>query len=122
MGVNQQTKSNANGDTVNDSTSNSPQSHDEEKMDSSSSVSADCEPSASVSDSERFERLMLRVAALKKINTSLIEEVFFRDVIGNVQIDSIVPSIIGQDTETSHTVSEASADAVEATKANSEDD
>lgn len=48
-------------------------------------------------DPERFERLMLRVASLKKINPSIIEEVFFRDVIGNVRIDSIVPSIIGSE-------------------------
>lgn len=46
-------------------------------------------------DSERFERLMLRLASLKRINASLVEELFFRDVIGNVQIDSIIPSIIG---------------------------
>lgn len=46
-------------------------------------------------DSERFERLMLRMASLKRINASLVEELFFRDVIGNVQIDSIIPSIIG---------------------------
>jgi hypothetical protein len=46
-------------------------------------------------DSERIERLLLRVSSLKKMNTSIMEELFFNDVIGNVQIDSLIPSIIG---------------------------
>ena len=47
------------------------------------------------SDFERPERLLLKVATLKKINTSIMEELFFNDAIGNVQIDSIIPSILG---------------------------
>ena len=47
------------------------------------------------SDFERPERLLLKVAMLKKINTSVMEELFFNDAIGNVQIDSIIPSILG---------------------------
>jgi hypothetical protein len=46
-------------------------------------------------DFERPERLLLKVATLKKINTSVMEELFFNDAIGNVQIDSIIPSILG---------------------------
>ena len=52
-------------------------------------------------DTERVERLMLRVASLKKMNTGLIEELFFNDVIQNVQIDSLIPSIIGSDVDSS---------------------
>lgn len=48
-------------------------------------------------DSERVERLLLRVSSLKKLNTSIMEELFFNDVIGNVQIDSLIPSIIGSE-------------------------
>ena len=50
------------------------------------------------SDLERPERLLLKVATLKKINTSIMEELFFNDAIGNVQIDSIIPSILGSQT------------------------
>jgi hypothetical protein len=48
-------------------------------------------------DSERAERLIFRISQLKKMNTAIIEELFFNDAIGNVQIDSIIPSIIGSD-------------------------
>ena len=48
-------------------------------------------------DSERAERLLLRISQLKKMNTAIMEELFFNDAIGNVQIDSIIPSIIGSD-------------------------
>jgi hypothetical protein len=48
-------------------------------------------------DGERMERLLMRIGTLKKINISIMEELFFNDVIGNVQIDSIIPSIIGSD-------------------------
>lgn len=48
-------------------------------------------------DSERVERLLVRVSSLKKLNTSIMEELFFNDVIGNVQIDSLIPSIIGSE-------------------------
>ena len=49
-------------------------------------------------DSERVERLLLKVSTLKKITTSVMEELFFNDAIGNVQIDSIIPSILGSET------------------------
>ena len=51
--------------------------------------------SQQTNDSERIERLLLRVSSLKKMNTAIMEELFFNDVIGNVQIDSLIPSIIG---------------------------
>lgn len=50
-------------------------------------------------DPERIERLLLRLSSLKKISTPIMEELFFNDVIGNVQIDSLIPSIIGLDTD-----------------------
>ena len=48
-------------------------------------------------DSERAERLLLKIASLKRMNTVIMEEVFFNDAIGNVQIDCIIPSILGSD-------------------------
>lgn len=51
-------------------------------------------------DSERLERLLLRVSSLKKLDTSIMEELFFNDAIGNVQIDSLIPSILGVETNT----------------------
>ena len=50
-------------------------------------------------DSERVERLILKVSTLKKINTTVMEELFFNDAIGNVQIDSIIPSILGSEAQ-----------------------
>ena len=49
-------------------------------------------------DTERLERLLLRVSSLKKLDTSIMEELFFNDAIGNVQIDSLIPSILGVET------------------------
>jgi len=50
-----------------------------------------------IMDMERVERLVLRLSSLKKINVGIMEELFFDDIIGNVQIDSLIPSIIGSD-------------------------
>ena len=58
---------------------------------------APTETKLSCVDPDRVERLLLRVSSLKKLNTSIMEELFFNDVIGNVQIDSLIPSIIGSD-------------------------
>lgn len=52
-------------------------------------------------DTERTERLLLKIASLKRMNTAIMEEVFFNDAIGNVQIDSIIPSILGSDIDDS---------------------
>lgn len=46
-------------------------------------------------DVERLERLLLRISSLKKMSTPLMEELFFNDAIGNVQIEGLIPSIIG---------------------------
>nr|ASL70608.1 nuclear receptor [Brachionus koreanus] len=54
-------------------------------------------------DTERAERLLLKIASLKRMNTVIMEEVFFNDAIGNVQIDSIIPSILGSDIDDSAT-------------------
>nr|ASL70497.1 nuclear receptor [Brachionus rotundiformis] len=54
-------------------------------------------------DTERAERLLLKIASLKRMNTVIMEEVFFNDAIGNVQIDSIIPSILGSDLDDSAT-------------------
>ena len=56
-------------------------------------------PTSVYDDSERFERLVLRVASLKKIDAECMEEFFFNEAIGNVQINSIIPSILGADQE-----------------------
>ena len=53
-------------------------------------------------DSERAERLLLRLATLKKLNVSLMEELLFNDAVGSVKIDSIIPSIIVQHTTENH--------------------
>ena len=66
-------------------------------------------------DFERQERLLLKVATLKKINTSTMEELFFNDAIGNVQIDSIIPSILGSQAN-DDTSSSSSNDAETETK------
>lgn len=60
-------------------------------------------------DPERVERLLLRMSSLKKVNISIMEELFFNDVIGNVQIDSIIPSIIGSEITTPTATVAASA-------------
>ncbi|CAF0876403.1 unnamed protein product [Brachionus calyciflorus] len=59
--------------------------------------------SETIFDSERVERLLLKIASLKKMNTVIMEEVFFNDAIGNVQIDCIIPSILGSDIDDSVT-------------------
>ena len=48
------------------------------------------------SDENRLERLLMRLNQLKKINSNIMEELFFNDVVGNnVKIDRLIPSIIG---------------------------
>lgn len=61
---------------------------------SESDESSSSSPVQVNSDCERVERLLIRIALLKKMNTTIMEELFFNDAIGNVQIDSIIPSII----------------------------
>lgn len=55
-------------------------------------------------DVERVERLLLRISSLKKMSTTLMEELFFNDAIGNVQIEGLIPSIIGSNADESQEV------------------
>ncbi|KAK7891315.1 hypothetical protein WMY93_023278 [Mugilogobius chulae] len=45
-------------------------------------------------DSYRLSKLLLRLPALRLISASVTEELFFAGLIGNVQIDSIIPYIL----------------------------
>ena len=47
--------------------------------------------------SSRFSKLLLRLLPLKSILPSMTEELFFSGLIGNVQIDSIIPYILKMD-------------------------
>lgn len=48
-------------------------------------------------DIDRYSRLLLRLIPLRSLLPSLTEELFFSGLIGNVQIDSIIPYILGMD-------------------------
>ena len=48
------------------------------------------------SDSERIKRLLLRVSSLKRFDLSIMEELFFGDLI-KMPIDTIIPSMIDSD-------------------------
>ncbi|XP_055789229.1 nuclear receptor subfamily 2 group C member 1-A-like isoform X2 [Salvelinus fontinalis] len=45
-------------------------------------------------DSYRLSKLLLRLPALRLMNAAVTEELFFTGLIGNVQIDSIIPYIL----------------------------
>ncbi|XP_041746789.1 nuclear receptor subfamily 2 group C member 1-A-like isoform X6 [Coregonus clupeaformis] len=45
-------------------------------------------------DSYRLSKLLLRLPALRLMNAAVTEELFFAGLIGNVQIDSIIPYIL----------------------------
>ncbi|XP_072438913.1 nuclear receptor subfamily 2 group C member 2-like isoform X1 [Chiloscyllium punctatum] len=49
-------------------------------------------------DSYRLARILLRLPALRLMNSSITEELFFTGLIGNVQIDSIIPYILRMET------------------------
>lgn len=42
----------------------------------------------------RLSKLLLRLPALRLISAAVTEELFFAGLIGNVQIDSIIPYIL----------------------------
>ncbi|XP_064487136.1 orphan steroid hormone receptor 2-like isoform X2 [Ornithodoros turicata] len=46
---------------------------------------------------DRFPKLLLRLPALRTLQSSVTEELFFAGLIGNVQIDSIIPYILKMD-------------------------
>jgi hypothetical protein len=45
-------------------------------------------------DENRFEKLLLLLAPLRSLQPDVLEELFFAGLIGNVQIDSVVPYIL----------------------------
>ena len=47
---------------------------------------------------ERLSRLLLRLPPLQALQASIMEELFFAGLIGNVQIDSIIPYILRMET------------------------
>ncbi len=49
-------------------------------------------------DPDRFGKLLLRLPALRLLNPGIMEELFFAGLIGNVQIDSIIPYILRMET------------------------
>lgn len=48
--------------------------------------------------SSRLSRLLLRLPALRLMSAAITEELFFAGLIGNVQIDSIIPYILRMET------------------------
>lgn len=47
---------------------------------------------------ERLSKLLLRLPPLQSLQASIMEELFFAGLIGNVQIDSIIPYILRMET------------------------
>ncbi|XP_031335610.1 nuclear receptor subfamily 2 group C member 1-A isoform X2 [Photinus pyralis] len=45
-------------------------------------------------DTDRFPRLLLRVSPLRALDPQVLEELFFAGLIGQVQIDSVIPYIL----------------------------
>lgn len=45
-------------------------------------------------DENRFTNLLLRLSPLRSLQPDVLEELFFAGLIGNVQIDSVVPYIL----------------------------
>lgn len=46
----------------------------------------------------RLTRILTRLPALRLMNSSITEELFFTGLIGNVSIDSIIPYILKMET------------------------
>ena len=49
-------------------------------------------------DENRFSNLLLVLAPLRSLQPDVLEELFFAGLIGNVQIDSVVPYILKMET------------------------
>ena len=49
-------------------------------------------------NSDRVAKLLLRLPPLQTLQASVMEELFFAGLIGNVQIDSIIPYILRMET------------------------
>jgi len=50
-------------------------------------------------DPNRFSKLLLRLSPLRSLQCDVIEEIFFTGLIGNIQIDTIIPHILKMDPE-----------------------
>ena len=50
-------------------------------------------------DEARFSRLLLRLSPLRSIQPDILEELFFAGLIGNVQIDTVIPFILNMEAE-----------------------
>jgi len=48
-------------------------------------------------DQNRFSKLLLRLSPLRSVLPDVIEEIFFTGLIGNVQIDTVLPHILSMD-------------------------
>ncbi|XP_023332102.1 orphan steroid hormone receptor 2 [Eurytemora carolleeae] len=48
-------------------------------------------------DPNRFSKLLLRLSPLRSLQSDVIEEIFFTGLIGNIQIDTIIPYILQMD-------------------------
>lgn len=59
--------------------------------------------SSSPGDNDRFARLLLRLPPLRALEPSILEELFFAGLIGQIQVDSIIPYILRMGTNTGNT-------------------
>jgi len=50
-------------------------------------------------DDVRFSRLLLRLSPLRSLQPDILEELFFAGLIGNVQIDTVIPYILSMETD-----------------------
>lgn len=57
-----------------------------------------CEDNADSTNENRFADLLLVLAPLRSLLPDVLEELFFAGLIGNVQIDSVVPYILKMET------------------------
>ena len=53
-----------------------------------------CAKRSSDGGEDRFSELLLRLSPLRSLQPDILEELFFAGLIGNVQIDSVVPYIL----------------------------
>ncbi|CAH1121207.1 unnamed protein product [Ceutorhynchus assimilis] len=53
--------------------------------------------SNSLGDRDRFARLLLRLPPLRALEPTLLEELFFAGLIGQIQVDNIIPYILKMD-------------------------
>ena len=65
---------------------------EQQQPESENNIAADS--SSRSHSTERFENLLLLLAPLRSLQPDVLEELFFAGLIGNVQIDSVVPYIL----------------------------